>query len=154
MRRLFVFLVAFALLFAYTGAVLAQDATPEPTPTEPPVVVVSPSGWQPEDFILAAVAFGLLAAFVLVLRPTIVQLGHSAPSWAVDAAFASIDKILQTWAERALTTPSTLDDSLVADWRKELDGLREEIARLRGDKSVANAGPLPPWSGPGRTPGS
>jgi len=49
-------------------------------------VPVDAGGMSPEFFILAAVALGLLAALVLVLRPLIVQLGASAPSWAVEAA--------------------------------------------------------------------
>ncbi len=155
MRRLFLFLLVFVGLLFAVAPVWAQEATPEPPPVEePPVVVVSPSGWEPEDFILAAVAFGLLAAFVLVLRPAIIQLGKQAPASVVDAGFAAADKLVERAIERAAQTPTQVDDSLLLDLKKELDGLREEIARLRGE--ARNAGPLPPgsWSGPGRTPGS
>jgi hypothetical protein len=159
MRRLFMFLLVFVLLFA-VAPVLAQEATPEPPPVEePPVVVVSPSGWEPEDFILAAVAFGLLAAFVLVLRPAILQLGFNAPASVVDAGFAAADKLVERAIERAAQTPTKVDDSLFADIRLELDSLREEIKELRNVKpqqEARNTGPLPPggWPGPGRTPGS
>lgn len=110
---------------------LPVEATPEPTP---PVVVVQPGTPDvtvPMFYIFSAVIFGLLAVIVLVLRPLIVQLGASAPQWALEAGFSAGTTLLKSAEDYAGTTPSTLDDTLVAELKAEILRLRQQIDQQR-----------------------
>lgn len=154
-NRVFVFIFLLVLLLAAFPA-LADDA---PLATNTPVVVIQPTAAAVNDvpveatlvapvdqtpvvvvdspestamfWIFSAVIFGLLAVIVLVLRPLIVQLGASAPSWAVDAAFSGVGTLLASAGDYASTTPSPVDDDLVEELRKEIDSLKASIAEMR-----------------------
>lgn len=103
-------------------------------------------GMSPEFFVLAAVALGLLAAFVLVLRPLIVQLGASAPSWAVEAAFNTGTSLLGSAGKSAEKTETKIDDELIAGLVKEFNAMRREIEQMkaRGGPPGAADGPEKP----------
>lgn len=103
-------------------------------------------GMSPEFFVLAAVALGLLAAFVLVLRPLIVQLGASAPSWAVEAAFNTGTSLLGSAGKSAEKTETKIDDELIAGLVKEFNAMRREIEQMKagGGPPVTADGPEKP----------
>lgn len=103
---------------------------PAPAATEvPPVIVVSPPATSDTSlyWIFSAVIFGLLGVIVLVLRPLIVQLGQSAPQWLVESVFSGGNSALDRAQQFAASTPSHLDDDLVAELRKEIASLKAEI---------------------------
>ncbi len=139
-------IVLFVLCFLLViSPVAAQDApTPLPEPTvviidtggsdpveEAPVVTppveVDPSVFTAKDWILVAVIFGLLAFLALALRPLIIQLGQSAPKWAVEAAFTSANSLIEAALKRANETDSPLDNTVVEELRRELEQLRRDI---------------------------
>lgn len=113
---------------------------------QPPVVVVDSPQSTAMFWIFSAVIFGLLVVIVLVLRPLIVQLGASAPRWAVDAAFSAGGTLLNSAQTYAGTTLSTIDDDLVAELRKEVDSLKSQIEQMRINKepTAATAAVNPP----------
>lgn len=142
-RLLWVILIVVLLV---PFAALAQDTEPlatlngEPVeatqvaPGEQPSVVMVDSPQSTAMFyVFAAVIFGLLAVIALVLRPLIVQLGGSAPSWAVDAAFSAVNNLLKSAQDYANTTPSPVDNDLVTELQQQIAEMKAEIDVLRGN---------------------
>lgn len=114
------------LVLLLVTPVFAQDAPVETAvPTDEPAPIVE--SMTPSDWILAAVIFGLLAVIVLVLRPLIVQLGASAPAWAVEAGYNAATTLLKEAERRAGLSPSKVDDEIVAELRAEIDRLKKQI---------------------------
>lgn len=130
------------------------DAAGNVTSGVAPVIALQTEdeGLSPEFFILAAVTLGLLAVVVLVLRPLILQLGTSAPPWALEAAFSAVNSLLTSMGEAAGRTPSSVDDELVRTLQEEIAKLKGEVLKMRvalpkGEKEAGyydNPGPLPP----------
>lgn len=139
MRKIALALFIIVILALLAAPVSAQEIvtnTPAataagPVVVNPPVVAPSVTDATATYWIFAAVIFGLLATIVLVLRPLIVQLGASAPRWAVDAAYSAGSTLLDKAADYAGTTPSKVDDDLVVELRAQIDSLRAEIDKLR-----------------------
>lgn len=147
-KYLFSLLIALTLLGIVPA--FAQDEIPVPTaeptlaatvPAPEPTAIVTPAPTPaptPEPtnvntlfWIFSAVIFGLLAAIVLVLRPLIIQLGASAPSWAVEASYSAVRTLLDKGAQFADSTPEPVDNDLVAQLRKEIEGMKAEMDKLR-----------------------
>lgn len=163
---LFVILLALLLV---DGLALAQDlATNTPgvaftvtdeagnvtTGVAPVVAVAEDDGLSPEFFILAAVTLGLLAVVTLVLRPLIVQLGQTAPPWAMEAAFSAVNSFLTSMAGAAEGTSSTIDDELVKTLQEEIARLKAEVLKMRvylpasgRQEGAGYFGTLPPEAG-------
>lgn len=129
--------VVLLVLFGGPLVVAGQDVVDVPA---------TDGGMSPEFFVLAAVALGLLAAFVLVLRPLIVQLGASAPSWAVEAAFNTGTSLLGSAGKSAEKTETKIDDELIAGLVKEFNAMRREIEQMKagGGPPVTADGPEKP----------
>lgn len=104
---------------------------------QPPVVVVENPQSSQMFWIFSAVIFALLAALVLVFRPLIIKLADSAPAWAVEAAFNAGSTLLQSAQDYASTTPSAIDDDLVAELRKEIELLKAQIGQGKPDTSTS-----------------
>ena len=115
MTRLWVFVLVVVLALS-AGPVFAQDGGS----TSAPAVDAS--------VVLAAVAIGLLLAFVLVLRPLIERRGGSAPPWMVDARFDAVGYGRDRLGEAADATPSNTDDAAVADLRRQIEELRARLS--------------------------
>lgn len=115
MTRLWVFVLVVTLALS-AGPVFAQDGGSTPAPAVDASVV------------LAAVAIGLLLAFVLVLRPLIERLAESAPPWMIEALFDAVGYGLDRLDEAADATPSNTDDAAVADLRRQIEELRARLS--------------------------
>jgi len=116
-------LVMAGMLGAPVVAAVAQDGL------APVNGVIDPAAGAltARDLVFVAVILGLLAVIVLVLRPLIIQLGVSSPSWAVEAAFRGAESLMQSGLKYAGQTPNKLDDELLNELAKELQALRKEI---------------------------
>lgn len=132
------------------AAILPVVATVDGVPVEatlvapdaqPPVVVVENPQSTAMFWIFSAVIFALLAAFVLVFRPLIIKLAESAPAWAVEAAFSAGGTLLKSAQDYASSTPSVIDDDLVAELRKEIERLKQQVDEGRRGITITPSGP-------------
>lgn len=121
----------------------AQDVPPpdeivEVTPPTDGTPVVEDD--MPTYLIFTAIILALLAVIVFVLRPLIVQLGASAPAWAIEAGYAAVEKLLKEAQRKATESSGTIDDAAVAELRAEFERLKKQIDEARFLAPQSNVG--------------
>lgn len=151
MHKLILLVLVFMLLFV--GALNAQEATPEVIPdtgvvsidvggTDVPVVVVERAAVDPTVYTVALIVVGIVfllgfGIFGAAVRPALVQLGQSVPSYLLTGTEATLEDALDSAEDFAGSTGYTqLDDVAVKEIRQRLDDLFKEIHALRDGAST------------------
>lgn len=135
MNKLLMILLVFVLLFA--GSVGAQEGTPDAPviidveEVAPPVIVVDTTVYSVALIVVGVIfliGFGVLG---YVVRPAILQLGISAPEWALKGVQSGYESGMEKLNEFVLSTDTPLDDAAAAEIHERIDELFGEIERLR-----------------------
>ena len=78
--------------------------------------------------LIVMVAFGV---FGYVVRPALIQLGVSAPQFALDGINSAYESVIKALQDFVTLTPTPLDDAALAELKTTLDTLLEEIRKQR-----------------------
>lgn len=133
----------FLVLFAQSTGMLAQEATPEPTPVvvvDPPAVedVTTPQLFNTALIVIGAIVTISFGVFGYIVRPAIVGVVASMPQWGAEMIFSGGDAGLDALENYVETTTTEIDDAEVAKLRREFEHLRADIAKLRQAPPVSD----------------
>lgn len=90
--------------------------------------------------LFSVLLLAALVALTLIVRPALRQLADSAPPWMVEMMMTAAHYGLDAADRVAARTPAKYDDELIAELRRSIDVLKDEVAQLRsGDRPATGS---------------